>query len=591
MFRNTPDHASTLQTNNNSVFGDEAWKFNADAPIRSTAVCNKDLVFFGASNGVLYALDRKNGKQIWQYKTGFAINSSPALYNGQIFFSNNKQTLYAINATTGEPAWKFDFNTSLNYEWAFDYYYSSPAITGKNLLIGGKDGFVYNINPTSGKLNWKYKTGTVVRSTPAIAGNKVFFGDVEGTVYALDVNNGKELWRFTIEGHGLKNEDFGFDRRAVIASPVVANNKVIVGGRDGFLYAIDEKTGKETWRVNHDVSWIISSVAIKDSIVVTGTSDGHFVQAVNLNTGVQLWKYKTISIVWSSPVIENNKVYIGSHDEALYCIDLITGKKLNGFQCEGVIFSSPVICDEQLFFGTDKGWLYALQPAKYYYPAAKSSLKKFVFWEAGTNLYFRYGTDQRLKEYLVNNGYTVLNSQSLVTWLSKKDSALNSVIVFASNFFPKAITDGYEHSLLRSYLDNGGKIVVMGPNPLIFQVDPATKNIERNFLLPDSVINIKYGPNDLRSYKGTQPAFPTEEGKKWGLRKSWTAPLSLAVENVDIVLGKDENGLASAWVKKFSEVKGTGFVQIWLDATGADDLSYILRVAEYGFTEQLFADY
>ena len=46
-------------------------------------------------------------------------------------------------------------------------------------------------------------------------------------------------------GDTLKNEKFGFDRRAIIASPVVAGNKVIVGGRDGFLYAVDKDTGKQ----------------------------------------------------------------------------------------------------------------------------------------------------------------------------------------------------------------------------------------------------------------------------------------------------------------------------------------------------------
>lgn len=158
----------------------------------------------------------------------------------------------------------------------------------------------------------------------------------------------------------LKNEDFGFDRRAIISSPTVTNNKIIFGCRDGFFYAVNVNNGKELWHVDHNVSWVISSIAVKDTIAVTGTSDGRFVQAVSTNTGKEIWKFKTVSIVWSSPVIYNNEVYIGSQEGVLYCLDLFTGKKINSFQANGKIFTSPVISDSLLFFGTDKGYFYAL---------------------------------------------------------------------------------------------------------------------------------------------------------------------------------------------------------------------------------------
>ena len=78
-------------------------------------------------------------------------------------------------------------------------------------------------------------------------------------------------------------------------------------------------------------------------------------------------------------------------------------------------------------------------------------------------------------------------------------------------------------------------------------------------------------------------AFATEEGKRWGLKDFWISPLGIEPNKVDVVLGKDENGLAAAWVKKFHSSKGSGFIQIWLEQDGSEDLSYILKVAEYGF--------
>ena len=49
MFRGTPEHTSSIQTNKNLVFAEESWKFNVEAPVRSTAVTSNQSVFFGAS--------------------------------------------------------------------------------------------------------------------------------------------------------------------------------------------------------------------------------------------------------------------------------------------------------------------------------------------------------------------------------------------------------------------------------------------------------------------------------------------------------------------------------------------------------------
>lgn len=211
----------------------------------------------------------------------------------------------------------------------------------------------------------------------------------------------------------------------------------------------------------------------------------------------------------------------------------------------------------------------------------QKNLKRFAFYERGARIYFRGGTDVKLATYLSDNGYSILNTAKLDSVLQADGE--NSVIVFASNYFPKEILNGYEKSSLRQYLDKGGRIVVCGMNPAVVQYDENKNFNGFNFPLADSVLGIQYGPNDLRSHKGIYPSFATEEGKKWGLKNFWISSLGIEPSKVDIVLGKNENGLAAAWVKKYHSSKGSGFVQIWLEQDGSDDLSYILKVAENGF--------
>jgi hypothetical protein len=265
----------------------------------------------------------------------------------------------------------------------------------------------------------------------------------------------------------------------------------------------------------------------------------------------------------------------------MYCLDVLTGKKISSFQASGRIFSSPAVKGKLLVFGTDNGFIYGLQPDTTF-SRVENNFRQYVYWEPGVQLYFRPGIDIRIREYLALRGFNVIDAPRLEHLLSRNDSALNSVIVFASCYFPPQIVKNDSASLLRNYLNHGGRIVLLGMNPLLFTTDPVTKSITgRNFLKADSVLNIGYGFSDLRAFLGFQPAFPTRVGNIWGLRKSWVAPLSLPLEKVDIVLGKDENGLASAWVKKYHPAAGSGLVQLWIDGEGTDDLSEVIRVALY----------
>jgi outer membrane protein assembly factor BamB len=581
MFRGLADHNYSMTSNSAMAFNSVAWKFNAEAPIRSTVAVGGNAIFFGSSKGVFYCLNKSTGKTSWTFNTGFAIHSSAALDNGDVFFSDNKQSLYSLNANTGKVNWQINLGVSKSYDWAYDYYYSSPTVAAGQLFIGSKDGCLYDVDELTGKVKWKFRTGGIVRSSPAVADNTVYVGDTEGSVFAINIRDGKENWRFQTNGNSLKNEEFGFDRRAIIASPMVSGNKVIVGSRDGFLYAIDKVQGNKLWEVDHQESWIISSAAVKDGIVVAGTSDGHFVEGLDLNSGKQLWKFHTTAPVWSSPCIYGDQVYIGSFGQGiLYCLDLKTGAMIDSFLTGGLTLSSPVISRSMLYIGTDNGYLYALKPDGFNRTLPPTA-KRYVFWEAGRS-YYRYGTDIRIKRYLSENGYLLLDRTGLVTLFRNKDSAINSVVVFANNLFPPEIAEGGAQSLLRSYLNNGGKVVVTANNPVFYKVDPKDGSVSsRSYLYADSVLSIRYGPDDLRSQKGDQPAFATKAGNMWGLRGFWAAPLSLPENQVDIVLGKDENGLASAWVKKYNPAPGSGFVQIWINEN-TTDMSSVAKVAEYG---------
>ena len=58
-------------------------------------------------------------------------------------------------------------------------------------------------------------------------GDRVFFGSEKGVVRALDVVTGEETWRFETGS-------------AVVASPAVADGRLVIGADNGVLYCFGE---------------------------------------------------------------------------------------------------------------------------------------------------------------------------------------------------------------------------------------------------------------------------------------------------------------------------------------------------------------
>src|SRR5436309_1520797 len=102
MFLGTAAHVPVKKTIASDCFGTIAWKFNADAAVRSTPVADEKNIYFGTETGDFFCVDQTTGKTVWKFTSAYPIHTSPALQNGNVFFSDTKQTLYALSATTGK---------------------------------------------------------------------------------------------------------------------------------------------------------------------------------------------------------------------------------------------------------------------------------------------------------------------------------------------------------------------------------------------------------------------------------------------------------------------------------------------------------
>jgi outer membrane protein assembly factor BamB/chitodextrinase len=81
------------------------------------------------------------------------------------------------------------------------------------------------------------------------------------------------------------------------------------------------------------------------------------------NTSHVLWTFATGGSVASSPAAAAGRVYVGSHDGRVYCLDAATGAKQWEFTTGGPVYSSPAVADGKVYVGSWDRTVYCLGAA------------------------------------------------------------------------------------------------------------------------------------------------------------------------------------------------------------------------------------
>lgn len=358
MFRGNPQHTGVLAdsaTPKGGVFTNPKWRFQTGGRIRSSPALVNGVLYFGSDDGFLYAVRADAGKLAWKVKTGGAVSSSPAVANGLVYFMSGDGVFRAVDKDSGKVKWTFATGQYLPFQGGWDWFLSSPVLSEQSLIFGASDGFVYALDALSGKKQWTFKTAGRVRATPAVAKGTVYAGSMDGALYALDLKSGQMKWKFKTEGNQY------FPLGEIQSSPAVADGTVFFGSRDGCLYAVDAETGKQRWRYSNEGNWVISSPAVAQGLVITGNSDGEYVQAIDAQTGKEKWRRDTKMNVFSSAIVTGGTVAIGDFYGKVWFLDLKTGEPKSVYYFEERVNTSPVVSDGVLYVGCEDDNFYAFE--------------------------------------------------------------------------------------------------------------------------------------------------------------------------------------------------------------------------------------
>ena len=305
-------------------------------------------VFPGSFTAHQMALDAKTGETLWDTETKAAMAFSGSYYQGKFLRGGElDNTFYCFDADSGKIMWMFNPGTPFGY-WA-----SGCAAAYGKVYEANKDGHLYAIDVDTGQLVWKYKGPGFIfyPGYPVVADGKVYAttgqavsrdpitGEYSKSEFAcLDAFTGDLLWRLPIEAHTPRE-----------SVAVAYGNLYLIPGY------IEENE--------------MDSYLVPDEVWAVGTKPWpmwrrdpeHTATGQSGPTNLALrWRFTTGGAVVSSPSVVDRRVYVGSQDKNLYCLDARSGSLIWKFKTGFRIMSSPAAVDGKVYMGPDDGYVYCL---------------------------------------------------------------------------------------------------------------------------------------------------------------------------------------------------------------------------------------
>jgi outer membrane protein assembly factor BamB len=375
MHLNNPLHTS-FTTDLGPVTNDVLWFNSTGGVTYSSPTVAAGMVFIGSkaassSYDYMNAYFENNGTLAWRMETydstsgGFGVASTPAYSDGYVYFGADE--IYCLYANNGTIKW------SVSHAGGQDADDSTPNVVNGKVFISASDRKLYCLDQYTGKIIWTFQTQTGgsdnwgLYGTPAVANGFVYLAACDYTVYQINESQPTSV------ATAFNTFDMAY---ASYASPVLANGRLYVGcgytspRPEGRFYCLDAADLSLIWEFYPGTfTSFFSSAGFYNDRVYIGSLDGNLYcldfdgfedgndgwtgeSLTNLGDGDVIWYYN-IGGTWSSPAVTNNRLYIGSKGGYTYCFNLsqTPGSEdyLWRFLHGGDVDASPAVTDGKVY--------------------------------------------------------------------------------------------------------------------------------------------------------------------------------------------------------------------------------------------------
>jgi outer membrane protein assembly factor BamB len=214
---------------------------------------------------------------------------------------------------------------------------------------------------------WKAGGSSLIEFAPAIAFNRLYFANGAGSVIAISSRTGARAWHYDTKRcvasspavdryqHGTVYESF-LNRRPC--------NSTRAG--DGEVVALSAGRGRVRW-IAH-IGATESSPLVVDNRLYVGDWLGK-IYAIDARNGKIIWHYQTGGAIKGAIAWDDGRLFVGSYDGHVYALNAATGTLVWRGSADprlfrhGTFYSSPAVAYGRVYIGSTDGKVYSFGEA------------------------------------------------------------------------------------------------------------------------------------------------------------------------------------------------------------------------------------
>ena len=332
------------------------WTFETDGPIETSPVLADDVLYFVGMDRNLYAVSARDGAELFRTNLGIFGDSraAVAVVDGIVVVGTSRGEVIGLDANEGSPLWRNQVGKHVLADLVPDHGNGVVFLTDES-------GGVHALKASTGDTIWSERSGAIPGSRPALGSDHIFVSLAEKRcLAALRKGDGKQMWTQHV-GVG-----------ALTTPPAVDGPIVGFGGDNHTVYALDvnrllEARDRRRYKpYAFRTKGVVKAAPRIDGTTVYAACDDGFVYCYRLGKKTEQLKWGPIPIgggaeIVCSPVLGPDRVYIGSTDGYLYCLDRISGAIRWAFRTDAPLRAAPLVSHGTIYLTSTDGKLYAIR--------------------------------------------------------------------------------------------------------------------------------------------------------------------------------------------------------------------------------------
>ena len=325
--------------------------------------------------------------------------SAPVVMDGRLYLQNpvgegpsRQERVMCFDADSGELLWEHRFNIYMSDVPPHRVAWASPVADPDTdgIFVLGVGGTLLSLS-SDGTVRWELslseRFGIVTTHggrtvAPIIDGDLVIisgltsaWGDLaigRHRFMAFDKHTGDTVWVSTPGGRA-----FDTTYSTPIIGTVGDQRLLIAGGGDGTVHALHPQTGRPVWKYPMSKRGINTGVVLAGDVAIVShgeenldTSDMGLLAAIDArptasgDTQPTTWRVPGFTAGYSSPVVDDDRVYHIDNSANLAAFDLATGTELWRLNLGTIQRAALVLADGKLYVGEVNGRFHILRPGR-----------------------------------------------------------------------------------------------------------------------------------------------------------------------------------------------------------------------------------